>query len=558
MVLSDGEEGTDGQNGELSNGLPAAVEGVITLSGTASYTLTGAITSPIKVEEGANITINLNGQNISSDTGHTIENHGTITITGTGTVSNTASGHGAFANYPNATAHLNGGTFEDQNWYTIKNLGTMTINGATVQRMNGDANSSLIDNGWYGNSGNDLGLTYDSTQHGIPSLTIYDGTFSGGMNVVKNDDYSVLEILGGSFSNTAGAAILNWNEATVSGGTFSVSGVGNSVIANGYLNNTGDKGQLTITGGTFIAQDSQSVFGYGVGSSSGGTITVTNGNFSGSLDSTSYPYDIEISGGSYAGDSPAAYDYLTDDVEAVVSNSGNTRFEVYTDIQDAVDNANSGDTVTVYKSGLTAEVEEGSNINFAVADGATYPTLIPVTSEPEEEEETYIPSTPISDGWHEYSLGTMYYQDGKRVRGWADIEGATYYFDERGFMQTGWVELDTGWYYFAEDGKMDTGWLQLGNTWYYLDPATGRMYDNGLATIGKYTYYFYDWGGMANSWWYEDENGDWYFFGGDGAMKAAQWVEWKGEWYYLTETGRMAVSTEIGGYTVNADGVWVH
>ena len=48
---------------------------------------------------------------------------------------------------------------------------------------------------------------------------------------------------------------------------------------------------------------------------------------------------------------------------------------------------------------------------------------------------------------------------------------------------------------------------------------------------------------MANSWWYEDENGGWYFFGGDGAMKAAQWVEWKGEWYYLTESGKMAVST---------------
>ena len=124
-------------------------------------------------------------------------------------------------------------------------------------------------------------------------------------------------------------------------------------------------------------------------------------------------------------------------------------------------------------------------------------------------------------------------------------------------MAAGWLELEDGWYYFAEDGKMETGWLQLGNTWYYLDPETGRMYDNGLATIGKYTYYFYDWGGMANSWWYEDENGGWYFFGGDGAMKAAQWVEWKGEWYYLTESGKMAVSTEIGGYTVNADGVWV-
>ena len=190
---------------------------------------------------------------------------------------------------------------------------------------------------------------------------------------------------------------------------------------------------------------------------------------------------------------------------------------------------------------------------YTVKGNVTFKALFETVSE----EETYIPSTPISDGWHHYSSGSMYYQDGKRTRGWADIDGAAYYFDEKGYMAAGWLELEDGWYYFAEDGKMETGWLKLGNTWYYLDPETGRMYDNGLATIGKYTYYFYDWGGMANTWWYEDENGGWYFFGGDGAMKAAQWVEWKGEWYYLTESGKMAVSTDIGGYTVNADGVWV-
>ena len=103
---------------------------------------------------------------------------------------------------------------------------------------------------------------------------------------------------------------------------------------------------------------------------------------------------------------------------------------------------------------------------------------------------------------------------------------------------------------------MVTGWLQIGNAWYYLDPETGLMFNDGLHTIGKSTYYFYDWGGMASDWWYEDEAGDWYFFGGSGAMKAAQWLEWKGDWYYLTESGRMAVDTEIGGYFVNASGVW--
>ncbi len=214
----------------------------------------------------------------------------------------------------------------------------------------------------------------------------------------------------------------------------------------------------------------------------------------------------------------------------------------------------------------------GSIINYGTVDnkgtisgnGTVYSdtpvagvTVLPIsTPEPTPEEEPSYTSTPIEDGFHEYSLGKMYYVDGKRVKGLYEIDGETYYFDEQGFMQTGWVEFDEGWRYFAADGKMATGWLQIGNAWYYLDPETGLMYNDGPATIGKSTYYFYDWGGMASDWWYEDEAGDWYFFGGSGAMKAAQWLDWKGDWYYLTETGRMAVDTEIGGYHVNANGVW--
>ena len=185
------------------------------------------------------------------------------------------------------------------------------------------------------------------------------------------------------------------------------------------------------------------------------------------------------------------------------------------------------------------------------------PTPDPEPSAPsEEEEEVYLPSTPISDGFHEYSLGKMLYVDGKRVKGLYEYEGAIYFFNDQGFMQTGWVELDDGWYFFGEDGKMVTGWLQIGNVWYYLEPKTGRMVDDGLHTIGKSTYYFYDWGGMASDWWYRAEDG-WYFFGGSGAIKSAQWLEWKGNWYYLTESGKMAADTTVGGYYVNADGVWV-
>ena len=548
LAASNGEGGAGTQ---ANKELPEVSDSKITITESGTYTLNDDVSNPIVVNSGIEVTLNLNGHNITVTGDHAITNNGMLTITGSGTVD--AQTHAKGALYNNGTVIINGGTFTrskeagsgpynsgGNSWYYIYNAknASMTLNSCSVPGTS----------------------SFSSTICNLGNMKIVDGTYQGGINVVKNDDYGTLEITGGTFSNSDGAAIMNWNYATISGGTFSVSDTSTTIISNGCTTNDFNAGVLTITGGTFVSTTAaQNVFGTGYGSSKGGSVTIQGGSFSGGLQAPANSFDVFISGGTFT-DNPAAYDYLTDEVEAVVSNSGQTRFGVYRNLQDAVDDANASDTVTVYQSGLTAVVDENSGIRFETAEGVTKPTLVPPASEPEEEpeeEETYIPSTPISDGWHHYSSGSMYYQDGKRTRGWADIDGARYYFDEKGFMAAGWTELEDGWYYFAEDGKMATGWLQLGNTWYYLDPATGRMYDNGLATIGKYTYYFYDWGGMANSWWYEDGEGGWYFFGGDGAMKAAQWLEWKGEWYYLTETGKMAVSTDIGGYTVNAGGVWV-
>ena len=49
------------------------------------------------------------------------------------------------------------------------------------------------------------------------------------------------------------AAFLNWNVATVNGGTFDAAGASNGVILNGYIDGTMDQGKLTINGGTFNA-----------------------------------------------------------------------------------------------------------------------------------------------------------------------------------------------------------------------------------------------------------------------------------------------------------------
>ncbi|MCI5842526.1 MAG: S-layer homology domain-containing protein, partial [Clostridiales bacterium] len=263
----------------------------------ATVQLTANTQESIVIPEGKSITLDLQSYILSNETGkHTIENHGTLTIMGTGTVSNDAASKGALANYPGATAILEGGTFTDHNWYTIKNLGEMTIKeGVTVTRTNDDNNSSLIDTGWYGDSGNDLGLTYTS---GNPTLTITGGTLSGGMNTVKNDDYGTCVITGGTFNNTKGAVILNWHNMTIRGGTFTGTYDASPVIANGFLDKARDSGNLTIENGTFTASGSGALFGYGKGAKKGGTVSIKNGAFTGVI-GKGLPYGMALTGGTF-------------------------------------------------------------------------------------------------------------------------------------------------------------------------------------------------------------------------------------------------------------------
>ena len=94
-----------------------------------------------------------------------------------------------------------------------------------------------------------------------PKLVINGGTFDGGLNTIKNDDNAVLEINDGLFTNNIQVAVMNWNIATINGGTFNVpTGNDKTSIFNGYSStnvvneNYINSGQLTITGGTFKAE----------------------------------------------------------------------------------------------------------------------------------------------------------------------------------------------------------------------------------------------------------------------------------------------------------------
>ena len=152
--------------------------------------------------------------------------------------------------------------------YVIENHGTMTLDRCKISSTS--VKSSAIENGWYTASENTAGTSCIMT---IQNAEVVSVNAAGGLYTVKNDDYGVMVINGGVFTNgVAGAgAVLNWNDLTINGGTFTGASavrtlksgssdfeIGKSQIKNGTFNgiidtldnyNTGIT--IAVTGGTF-------------------------------------------------------------------------------------------------------------------------------------------------------------------------------------------------------------------------------------------------------------------------------------------------------------------
>lgn len=277
------------------------------------------ITGDVVVPKGVNITIDLNGKKITNSVGHTIMNNGTLTIEGEGTVDNIT--HGKAALYNKGTVTLNGGTFDrtqengqsdsssgGNSYYTIKNVGNMTINeGVNVLTAKGNGElgrfSSLVANGYYN------GTTYDNDKgEEKPTLTINNGTFSGGLNTIKNDDCAELTINNGTFKNFYQATVQNHNIATINGGTYKAASNASSTGKETYgVYNCGcganiDLGTLTVTGGIFEGADCA----IADVSSQPAVVNISGGSFSGAegaiVKGTNSKAKISISGGVFDSD----------------------------------------------------------------------------------------------------------------------------------------------------------------------------------------------------------------------------------------------------------------
>ncbi|MBR6689909.1 MAG: prepilin-type N-terminal cleavage/methylation domain-containing protein, partial [Bacilli bacterium] len=234
-------------NGELQNKVNDAEDGSVLV-------LEADYREQIVVPYGKTLTIDLNGYTVygpslkESWVG-TISNYGTLTIKGNGTVTETAGG------------------------YVILNHGTMTIEGGTYRTADVDSKSSVIENGY-----RDPSKYKEGEESEFPHLTMNGGTVIGGVANIKNDSNGTLVVNKAAFMNDDSVNILNWNTATINGGTFKVTD-GKKTNINNAPSGTSrvDSGFVTINGGQF---NSDYVV---MGLSQTGYFTFNNGTYTGEL-----------------------------------------------------------------------------------------------------------------------------------------------------------------------------------------------------------------------------------------------------------------------------------
>ena len=346
LVLALGLCTTAWAGGEATVNSKEELEQALNDSSVTTIKLGANITASITIAAGKDVTLNLNGHTLTNTDGqHTITNNGTLTITGTGTVDNVTHQRAAIVN--NGTATLNGGTYTrskedpennkgsagENSFYTIlsDNGATMTINEG-VRVTNVGHFSSMIRNGG----------TSAST------LIINGGTFSGGLNAIKNDEAGVLTINGGDFSNTSQFVVMNWHKTTINGGSFKALSSADAVLFTAKYAENVAVGELTIKNGTFErAADRQKM------------LEVT---YKGENGDVLYTGTAGISGGVFADDVSA---YATEGT-AVASLKG-VYYVGAANIESAVNSMNGGDTLTVVKGEVTingTKYSKESNVTY--------------------------------------------------------------------------------------------------------------------------------------------------------------------------------------------------
>ena len=141
----------------------------------------------------------------------------------------------------------------------------------------------------------------------------------------------------------------------------------------------------------------------------------------------------------------------------------------------------------------------------------------------------------VRNAWRSLDGGTLWFgSDGVAARGWTDIAGKKYYFDEQtAFLATGWLDLDGSRYRLdRDDGHLWTGWFTVDGTWYFARPD-GSLYEGAG--------------------WFSAPDGRSYYVSPGSAGFATGWLDLGGRSYRLDrDDGHLWT----GWFTV--DGAWFH
>lgn len=134
---------------------------------------------------------------------------------------------------------------KDNGYYTVVNHGNMTFDGGLVSCDK--EYSSLIENGYWDYSDSDPAKGFVTGQNeAAPKLTINNGSFMGGLYIIKNDDNGYVEINGGDFYGTIYTC---GKLLTINGGNFRCDNYYN--LRARKLNDGINVADVIITGGIF-------------------------------------------------------------------------------------------------------------------------------------------------------------------------------------------------------------------------------------------------------------------------------------------------------------------
>ena len=171
----------------------------------------------------------------------------------------------------------------------------------------------------------------------------------------------------------------------------------------------------------------------------------------------------------------------------------------------------------------------------------------------------FLPDGPMVTGFRKDEEGTRFFaQNGVMAVGLTEIDGSTYYFDANGLMQTGEQTVTNtdgtvSRLKFGEDGKLIgnvSGWQTEGGVKHYINPD-GSMATAPTVIDGK-TYLFNAEGQLVSGL-YTAPNGSKYYGNAEGVAQTG-WQELPTQSSYFNANGTMAVSTNVDGYTIDANG----